>query len=74
MSEREIVRLLRPKTVANRLGISLSGVWLLVKNGKLKPPYKPLAIRASVWLESEIEDFIFDQIGKYSRAPEHRQR
>jgi predicted DNA-binding transcriptional regulator AlpA len=73
MNELNVIRLLRPKTVANRLGISTSGLWLLVKNGTLKAPHRPAAMRASVWLESEISAFILEQIQGRSRAPEQTQ-
>jgi predicted DNA-binding transcriptional regulator AlpA len=68
MIDTNAIRLLRPKTVARKLDISLSGVWLLVKNGKLKPPYKPAAMRASVWLESDIDEFIHSQISNPQRC------
>jgi predicted DNA-binding transcriptional regulator AlpA len=73
MIEHNVVRLLRPKMVADRLGISTSGLWLLVKNGTLRAPHRPAAMRASVWLESDIETFILEQIRGRSRTPEQTQ-
>jgi len=46
----------------NKTGIARSTVWFMVKNGTLPKP-KKLSPRVTVWVESEIDEFI-DEILK----------
>jgi len=56
MSETNI-RLIRIKEVMNKVGIARSTVWYMVKKGGFPQPRK-LSPRVTVWVESEIDEFI----------------
>ena len=58
-----IERLLRWPEVHRRVGICRSHAHNLVTQGKFPPPVK-LGVRASGWLESEINDWIKQRIEK----------
>lgn len=54
--------LLRVPAITNRMGISRSGWWKGVKDGKFPPGIK-LSPRVTVWKSSEI-DALIDSLGK----------
>jgi len=54
-------KLLRVNGVADRLDVSKSTVWLLVRQGKLAKPLKVTA-HTSAWRESDVIEFI-DSLG-----------
>jgi prophage regulatory protein len=51
------VRLLRIDLVVNRLGLSQSHVWCMVKDGRFPKPRR-LSSRAVAWLESDVSSWI----------------
>ncbi len=51
------IRLIRIQEVMNKVGIARSTVWDMVKKGKLPRPRK-LSARVTVWVESEIDEYI----------------
>ncbi len=51
------IRLIRIKEVMNKVGIARSTVWYLVKKGEFPRPRK-VSPRVTVWVESEIDEFI----------------
>jgi len=53
--------LCRIKDVAKRLGIGESTAWRYVKKGELPQPYAKLSKCCTVWLESDIDQYIEDQ-------------
>ena len=55
-SERKM-RFIKMKEVMAKTGIARSTVWYMVKNGTLPKPRK-LSPRVTVWVESEIDEFI----------------
>ena len=57
----EIPHFLRDKQVANRLSISRSHVWNLVKQGKLPKPIK-ISEKITVWRSTDIFNFIENQV------------
>ena len=59
--DRNNMQVFRVKKVAEKIACSKSQVWALTKQGKLKS-FK-LSDRITVWLESDIEDFIYSKIG-----------
>lgn len=55
-------RILRWPEVENRLGICRSQAHLLISKGEFPPPIK-LGVRASGWLESEINAWLKSRVG-----------
>lgn len=53
----ENIRLIRIKEVMYKTGIARSTVWHMVKKGTFPKPRK-LSPRVTVWIESEIDEFI----------------
>ena len=51
------IRFIRIKEVMHKTGIARSTVWYMVKKGTLPKPRK-LSPRVTVWIESEIDEFI----------------
>lgn len=51
----------RIKDVAKRLGIGESTAWRYVKKGELPQPYARLSKCCTVWLESDIDQYIDDK-------------
>jgi len=51
------IRLIRIQEVMNKVGIARSTVWYMVKKGTFPKPRK-LSPRVTVWVESEIDDYI----------------
>lgn len=57
-------RILRPRVVSERLGLSLTTLWRMTKRGTLPRPIQ-ISAGAVGWPEREIEEFI-------ARRAEHR--
>ncbi len=51
------VRLIRIIEVMDKVGIARSTIWYMVKKGTFPKPRK-LSPRVTVWVESEIDEFI----------------
>lgn len=51
------IRLIRIQEVMNKVGIARSTVWDMVKKGNFPKPRK-LSPKVTVWVESEIDDYI----------------
>ena len=58
MNQQQIIRL---SQVKQRLSLSRSTIYLLVKTGKLKAPIA-LGARSVGWLESDVSEFIEERI------------
>lgn len=59
-------RFLRWPEVKERVGFSRSQAHLLIKQGRFPAPHK-LGARASAWLESSIDEWIYERVSA-SRA------
>ena len=55
-----ILKILRPKDVAGRLGISTTTIWRLERAGKF-PSRKRIGLRSVGWSEDEINSYIENQ-------------
>lgn len=54
-------RFLRFPEVKARVGFSRSQIHLLIKQGRFPAPHK-LGARASAWLESSIDEWIYERV------------
>ena len=57
------MRMLRIKHVCERVSVSKSTIWQWVKDGKFPPPIK-LSSRCTVWLESDLDNWITNAVGQ----------
>lgn len=57
MGQENSIRLIRIKEVMNKTGIARSTVWYMVKK-KIFPLPRKVSPRVTVWVESEIDEFM----------------
>ena len=55
-----ILKMLRPKDVADRLGISTTTIWRLERAGKF-PSRKRIGLRSVGWPEQAIDNYLNEQ-------------
>jgi len=60
-------RYVRLKQILDRIPVSKSTWWQWCKDGKAPQPIK-LSVRTTVWLESEIDDFLESCTGQRGNA------
>ncbi len=53
--------LLRMREILKKISISRSAFYLLIKEGKFKPPIK-IGARSVGWLESDVAEFIAERV------------
>ena len=54
-------KLIRAKDITNRLSIGKSTLYRYLKNGDFPKPYAKLSKCCTVWLESDIDQYIDDK-------------
>jgi len=59
--------LMRIRQVKEATGISTSQIYKLMAKGLFPTPIHPLESRISAWIESEVQDWIADQIEKHRK-------
>lgn len=57
--------LMRIRQVKEATGISTSQIYKLMSKGQFPAPIHPLGSRISAWIESEVNDWIAEQISKH---------
>lgn len=58
-----MTKLLSPKEIEKKLGISRSTLWRMERGGQF-PPHKQLSINRIAWVESEIDEWIANGCSK----------